>query len=798
MQAIRVLVFCAVSAIAASVAADEFPLVGQTEQVCTLTQENRDVRGLAIAEVKAGTPQLFVLDRSGRVFAYEVPALPEGQGRGASEEQLQPIETLDLNAKPADLKLADPHGLAVTVENGKPVFYLLDTVRSGGAVRSRLMRYAVGAEDAVSIDLSLAKHCLGDREVIDLACDGDEITLAFDSSGYLVPDIRVQRGLARYRWNADKKDLEFIKHMPDAGTEPSRGIALMEFDGFDYLFATIGNEKVFCADGPTGRGLFFFDRPQTADATSTCSGLCFGAGSLWVSENVDGADRVHRVNVRRNLDAWYEGPRVLRHLRMTIDSEPEGDTEHAGKVFHYYSRPYAYEQLHNQGVWPETESLVDLSVAPNATLKHFTYDPAGDTSSRQYMAMVEYADGPARSYSSQYEIDLWTNPYKKFVYPHRVNLDRTAIEGTDYLADDPELFNLSDRRTYEAFIERVKVHVKKKYDVEADMKHPYWAARNIVEYIQDNYYYPNPARRRSAAVDYDRKHYDANPANLKIELSDHPYDKNQIIACSGTSVMVAGAMRHLGFPARWLGTGTQQGPEEWDTNHNGLLDANETARSSNGHRYSQVWLGSHYGWICFDATPTKPDHNDYDPPPPLQTQWRYMMRDASGHRYDNRVIYNIGSALFRPLYRDFEYDPVLAVINACGGDQRYNLQGRFEKHDLWKLASTRIYLTNLLFVTDVQLAGPKEATRVSWDLEGKWDRCPDATLSVFLQEVNGAGVAHDVARLAQGVPHDAKTVAVDLSGHQGKRFRVLLRKDGDPETGGQSELFDLEEEKTEH
>ena len=94
------------------------------------------------------------------------------------------------------------------------------------------------------------------------------------------------------------------------------------------------------------------------------------------------------------------------------------------------------------------------------------------------------------------------------------------------------------------------------------MQNPYWAARNVVEYIQDNYYYPSPPKRKPATVDYDRQHYDANPGNLKIELSARPYDKTQIIACSGTSVMVAGAMRHLGIPARWLGTGTQQGPED--------------------------------------------------------------------------------------------------------------------------------------------------------------------------------------------------------------------------------------------
>lgn len=765
-------------------------VVGETEQVVTLAEKNDEIRGLAIDEASPDGPRLLTLDRSGQIFVY---ALTEaGQGRGAGRNRLEPLDTLDLTAAPANLKLRDPRGLAVDVEDGKQVLYVLDVVRAGGAAAGRLYRYVTGTDEIVCIDLSRYSYRIGDREPFDLTCEDDTIVVAYDASGYDVPDRRVQRGLVRYRWNGAKNDLEFVRHMPDAGTEPSRAVASMTLDGIPYLWATIGDDMIYCAEGATGRGLFFFDRPVSDESDSSCNGICFGAGSLWVSEDVPGPDRVHRVNVTRNLDAYYEGPRVLRHLRMAIQTEPEGDAEHAGTVYHYYSRPYAYDQLQNQGTWLETESFADLSDAANATLKSFTYDPAGDVNSRQTMWVAEYADAPARTYSSQYEIDLWTNPYKKFVYPHRVDLSREALKGTDYLADDPGLFNLNDEETYAAFIERVKSHITGKYDAEADMKNPYWAARNIVEYIQDNYYYPNREKSKPAAVDYERKHYDANPANLKIELSDHPYDKNQIIACSGTSVMVAGAMRYLGFPARWLGTGTQQDPGTWDTNHNGLLDKDETARSTNGHRYSQVWLGSHYGWICFDATPSKPLHNDYDPPPPLQTQWRYMTRAASGHRKDNRVVYNVGSALFRPLYRDFEYDPALAVDNNCGGDQRYNIQGRFEKPDLWKLPYHRLYLTNLCFVKDVKISGPKEATEITWKLDGAWDRCPQATLSLFLQQVNDANVPRDLARIARNVPHNAMSATVDLSGHRGKRLRIILRKDGDRETGGQSQLFDLE------
>jgi transglutaminase-like putative cysteine protease len=408
------------------------------------------------------------------------------------------------------------------------------------------------------------------------------------------------------------------------------------------------------------------------------------------------------------------------------------------------------------------------------------------------MQCVEYGSAPAREYSSRYEIDLWTNPYKTFVYPHRVDTDDDALQGTDYLADDPDLYNLSDTATYESFIRRVTAYIENKYGVRADMQNPYWAARNIVEYIQDNYYYPSRPKRKPATVDYDRQHYDANPGNLKIELSARAYDKTQIIACSGTSVMVAGAMRHLGIPARWLGTGTPRGPDEWDGNGNGLLDPDETGSCTNGHRYTQVWLGSHYGWICFDATPSKPALNDYDPPPPLQPQWRLMTRAAAGHREQNRIVFNIGSQLIRPLYRDFEYDELLAVDNNCGGDQRYNLQGRSEKSALWKLAGHRILVKNLCFISKVAVSEPGAKTRVAWQRDGAWDRIAGATVSVFLQQgTENSSRWRDVARLAKGIPSDAGSIDVDLSEYKGKTFRVIIRRDGDPETGGTSAPFDL-------
>ena len=793
MKILRIFIsilFIAAVGFALSSTPKKTPLIGESENVYTLADENQDIRGLAFDDVSGDTPRLFVLDRCGKIFVYRLH-----QDSKTGKDELEYLNIYDLPKDVDETPIVNPRGLAYTLENNESIFYFLNWDDSEEEVKSQLWRYNVFDGTASTVNLSLYTFCIGDRELLDVTHENGNIFVSFDATGYKDRNLRVQRGIIQLEWNqAYDRKLEFIRQMPDSGHLPSRGLASMEFEGARYLWGTVGCDYIYCADARTGRGLFHFDRPMAAEEDHPYWGLAFGKEALWVSESVSGADRVHRVNVTKNLDAFYEGSHILRHLIMTIKTEPERDaSSNPGRVYHYYSRPYAYDQFHNQGVWPKTEKISDLSGAVNATIKNFTYDPADDNSSRQYMKLVEYADAPSRTYSSQYEIDIWTNAYRKYVYPHRVDENTEALKGTDYLADDPELFNLTDTKTYDSFFKRVKAHIEEKYGVPADMNNPYWAARNTLEYIQDHYYYPGRSKRKPAAVDYDRNHYDANPGNLKIELSGRDYDKNQIIACSGTSVMLAGAMRYLGIPARWLGTGTEHGPKTWDSNGNGLLDEGETATCSSGHRYTQVWLGSHYGWICFDGTPTRPDFNDYDPSPPIQSQWRYMNRAAKGHLKDKRIVFNVGSALFKPLYRDFEYDEKLAVNNNCGGDQRYNLQGRFDKPELWELARQNITVKNLCFIVAVNLEGPKEETRVSWKLKGKWDKDPRAKVSLYLQKIDlKKKKTKDIAVLAKEIAPQSGTVTVNLSSYSGKNFQIIIRKDGDPETGGCSEMFHLE------
>jgi len=145
------------------------------------------------------------------------------------------------------------------------------------------------------------------------------------------------------------------------------------------------------------------------------------------------------------------------------------------------------------------------------------------------------------------------------------------------------------------------------------------------------------------------------------------------------------------------------------------------------------------------------------------------------------------------LFRDFEYDERLAVDNNCGGDQRYNLQGRFDKPELWKLARHNISVKNICFIKDVTLEGPKNETKVTWTLKGQWEKDKAAKVSICLQQINPETKTNkDIAVLAKKISPQSGAVTVDLSPYSGKNFRIILRKVGDPETGGHSEVFDLE------
>ena len=51
---------------------EKAPLIGESEKVYTLSPDNTEIRGLAFDDVSPAAPRLFVLDRSGKIFVYNL------------------------------------------------------------------------------------------------------------------------------------------------------------------------------------------------------------------------------------------------------------------------------------------------------------------------------------------------------------------------------------------------------------------------------------------------------------------------------------------------------------------------------------------------------------------------------------------------------------------------------------------------------------------------------------------------------------------------------------------------------
>jgi len=741
-------------------------VIGDLTATFTLEQPDPGIVGLAYrGRTGSGGVELWAIDRTGTVQLLR--STRQGKGR-----RLVVVDRFAFPDTAGSPRIAPPRGLARTADGW---FLTLEYHRGAKGTLSRLWWF--NRKQAGFIDLGGEPQGLGQAEILGVAAGRGHVRVS-----YVAADkgpARVRRGILALTWTGPGKiALAARRHLPDSGRSPCRRLAWMALPKVDYLWGTVGKDRAYLATGRTCRGLFHFVLPERVHRQGP-TGMTYGDKDLWVSSGTGRATRIHGINVYRNPYRPRLGPRHVRHLHMTIHTRPEKNTPGMGWVRHWFSRPYDTGSLQNQGILTDTEKVRVIDQSEGATIRLHTIDPGGDRSCRQFLQGVEYPSGPAREYRSRYDIDCWTRACRRYVYPHLATRGRVFPPGTDYTADDPVLYNLKDKGTYERFIIRVKDYCKKIHGEPADMDNPYWAARNIVEYIQDHYYYPNRSVGYPAAVDYDNRHYDANPGNLKIALSERPYDRTQIIACSGTSVVVAGAMRHLGYPTRWLGTGVEKGPKEWDRNRNGLMDPGERARCDNGHRLSQVWLGSGYGWIIFDATPSRAPGADYSTPPRPKNQWRFMDRAAGGLRKSRRLVFNVGSQFIKPLYRDFEYDARLAKDNNCGGDQRYNLQGRFEKPELWHLARHRIFVTAPCRITDIRISGPAKRTRITWQTSGPWHLDPPARLEIHLIPSKGRP-----RKVAGGIPWRNNAHTLDLTPLPKGKWRLRIRKVGDPVTGG--------------
>ncbi len=764
------------------------PKVGESIASQDLKSGNDDVRGLAFDEVGS---RLFVLDATpGEVYEYSV--VDSGELAFAKKWSIP---------SSAGVTIPNVRGLGYAIEDGHEVFY----VAGWDGSRSELWRWDATAGTADFADLRAAAFEIDDREILSLTCFEGDVFVSFDPSTYPTVDVQVRRGIVRLdvgRWSRVRngKPAAVVRHLPGSGKSNggrravSRGLATMEMDGATYLWGTIDSESVYCADAATGRGLFWVDRPF--EPGYSLWGLAYGAGQLWLAERLSGADRIHRINVTQNVTLPILGPRRVRDLRMVVTSAPEAGTaeEDLGTVKHNFSHPYGELQMPNQGFDPATIAARDLSGVAGAVIEEVEWLPGNDVAYRQELTRVKYPDAEHRQYQSEFTVTYWSRQAKTCVYPHLADRNTGLIWGTDYVSDDADLYRLSDAASWSAFIGRVEAYAEATYGVPADMDNPYWAARNVLEYVKDHYYYPIDEEGRPATEDPSIGHFACNPANFKVALSDGPYDQDEIIACSSSSVVMAGAMRWLGIPARWIGSCHQDTEdangdgETWDSDGDGFLDGDEAALAANGHRWAEVWLGHEYGWQRFDCTPSTPDvANGYSflVAPPPQSQWVFMAC-AVGPVEAHQLVLNVGGGKQVEMFLDDEmFD---------GGNQRYNLQGRYGKPELWQSPGHRIEMRNALALDASVDAGLE--VEVSWTKSGRWDLDPEAEVEVLLERyddakatllestVVGAHLDPDLGTFGFAVP------AVAEGAPAGSWYRAVVRKVGDAETGDRTRWFE--------
>jgi hypothetical protein len=780
-------------------------LIGQTERVCQLSPEIKNIMGMTFCGDERGE-YLFVfegtsrkihrikIDETTRDLIYQGSIMVEGT------------------------ELINPRGLAYAKEVSGDVLYFLDYVlfMQGSTYKKKglLFRYDIDNNDLTFIDLNTEGYEIGVNPVYALARQDEYLFVSFDPSSLGSHTARVRHGLVRItvddgqsvsvtvnnktflRPHAWQEALAGrpagITQMPgpgkdtaEGGVEASLSLTGMTEEGADYLWGTVGSDYIYLMDSKTGRGLFYFDRPG-AGTYPFYDLMAYGSQNLWVADkDASGSFIVYRLNVLSNPQVPFTGSKCYREMRMEITSTVNsGTTTPRGFVYHTFCHPYTSEASGNQGVVPNSVRVNDLTGVTDYTVEQLNLDPAGDSGTRQDYTLVTYQTDQhpdIRQYKTELFIKYWTRDFRYYVYPHLAFRDG-GPEGTHYLEDDDILYGVeSDPASYQGFIARVRQAMFDEYHTEPDMENPYWAALNVLEYIVENYHYPNDEAGYYATYDYTKKDYNSHPGNIKASYSADDNYVDNITACSGTGAMVGGIMRYIGLPCLWLGTSKEItltdgffGPE------------NNEAEVSNGHRYNKVWLGSLYGWQDIDATPRVPAGNAYNAKPKEMSQWEIMQK-AFARVTPKRLIHNMQAEFWDKMHIPFR-NVCVNKVNSCGST-RYNLLGSYTYPDLFNLSGQFMRIRGVQFIENVNVdVDEQNNATITWQKTGDWDQDSDARLRITMEKqclpLESCYPAYkDPVILAESIPCTQEFLNVPLGQYQGGSYRVTVEKIDDPVTG---------------
>ena len=768
--------------------------------------------------------------------------------------------------------LTNARGLTFAEEQGRRILYTLSsrhgaTKDADGKVNfySHLWRIDLTNPKQVeveTVDLIQDVFDLRGAEVFDVACDSrGRIFISFDAvKGAANLGEQRARGVLRFR----AQDGAYLdqKILPSSGKTPDHhalGLAAMEMDGHVYLLGTIEeltnntDQEIYAAEAETGRGLFKFPAPPITGDKNTERRLAYGAGVLWVGQQREGLDQVQRVVIKDNLYKPRIGYKRPRRIQVTITSRvvcPEG--ENRGEIIHNFGHPLSNAILPSQGGYPEGHTLrmeapaTKDGPAQEGAEKTVFHTPLNDLSSRSKIAKACYPASTKNHglFKSVFEEDFWTREYRHFVYPHLTSNDLGMLKDTDYrlghlkkgdpaIPDSLPRFHWTHQeRIFDDFIERVKVYIVQKYGTEANLTDTYWAARNISEYLRDNYNYPAPPASeggfgdsRGNFIDFKHFHVANGPAVYKMIMTDPRFKielHNRRSGCMAAGGVFLAVMRYMGFPARWVGTSIEHPPEEdkphgngvfYDLNEDGMFNGDDHMNVIHGHYTNEVYLGPDYGWQRFDATPKKPDDRngdglDYEDFAYLHSpdsQYELMKRKITCGQNPKAVASSLGVGYHEHLFNHaFErsarrpnasiYHKATGVYTSgCKGGQCYDFIFDHEYPQKVRGRNAIRWLPSLTF--DVAVNGGKPEAgenRVTFTPRGPWAQfAPDAKVEIVLRIDDDGTITHKV--LKTDIPwnqgHAAVNIADDL---QGKQLHVQVRKIGPEEyIGGASPRFSL-------
>jgi len=772
--------------------------------------------GLAYREI-SGPDRLYLSDKNAHwIDVYGIQKdiyLEEDYLSHKPEESFSTTDIDSAFVRPLDLAYADMQGV--------PTLFAISSEdwNEDGSYNTSLWRVTLndgGTPTAESLDLNLPVFGIDGKAVYGLAFADGLLYVSYDTNGFKSDTDKVRRGVLKLRVLSESGKTDWwavlqvghpmlvegdVPHAAKPSREDEtgqiesvshcRGLAAFGAGNADYFVGTVSNKRLFISDARAGRGAIWFKT-----GANSSRGLAVGGDALWAVQQryVSGSGQTWGIQ-KIALDPEHNGPfqsgRAVRHLSIELTSAyvlppvplPPFLLPVDG-LKHNFMRPPSMYQRESQHRDPET---YDIRSTREFVQSSLNYSPAGDSDTLQkYFEVAFFGLASYEPVKTTFEFDFWTSNYGFRLYPHRAN--DNASPSPSYLSNSTTVYDLGDTDIFEDVYEQICDDMAAEYGSSALDSNPYWQTRNVLEFILENYTYDNV-----------NNPYGYNPASNKLALVlDSDADNNQM-TCSSSAFAMAGMLRYIGIPARWVGTTRMRYPDnatfdssgekdsddadgvwDWDLDADRFLGPGEEAEDTTFHRWIEVWLGDNYGWQRMDPTP------EGDGPFEL-SQWE-LMTETSKTTGVGDLVMQVGNGK-------------VSAFHHFDGNQRYNAVAKYDGplgpvgwvEGLNTNRSSSWSNATLLAFTSIPSQYTAGTTTVSWDATGRWDMDPEATVTLQAKQLTcvgtGCTVASDPITVAGRVPASDEVAPVNLCGLSAGTYRWELFKDNDRRTGTCSDEF---------